>query len=262
MGRKTLLPLLKKMTKNHELFLPLTAHLEQLRWACIRAFIALFLLFTLFLLFSIPLYTLWVHNVVTSHAIEAHLFSPLDPLFLAVKTAFFSSLPFSLLYCGAEVLFFILPGLLPGEKHFFKSLFTGIFLIPLPALATVWFFSPYLFSLLVAWAEPFGKVSWGANLVFDLVLALWLGIAFVLAIFYFLIVAIHYHVLSYTTLKKQRKKAFLISFVLGAISTPPDIFSQILAAFPIYLLFELALLFAAYKQRQLDTFSTQKQPLE
>lgn len=46
------------------------------------------------------------------------------------------------------------------------------------------------------------------------------------------------------TLASQRKHAILLIFVIAAILTPPDGFSQILMAIPLVLLFEVSLLFA------------------
>lgn len=43
------------------------------------------------------------------------------------------------------------------------------------------------------------------------------------------------------TLKKVRKPAIVISFVLAAIITPPDIFSQIMVAVPIILLYQVSI---------------------
>ena len=52
------------------------------------------------------------------------------------------------------------------------------------------------------------------------------------------------------TLKVGRKYAFIIILVLGAIFTPPDPFSQILLATPLYGLYELAILLAGMVERQ------------
>ncbi|MGH8059813.1 MAG: twin-arginine translocase subunit TatC, partial [Candidatus Entotheonellia bacterium] len=45
-------------------------------------------------------------------------------------------------------------------------------------------------------------------------------------------------------LVKNRKYAFLAAFVVAAVLTPPDVFSQILLAVPLFLLFEASILVA------------------
>ena len=45
-------------------------------------------------------------------------------------------------------------------------------------------------------------------------------------------------------LVKNRKYAFLAAFVIAAILTPPDVFSQVLLAVPLFLLFEVSIFVA------------------
>jgi sec-independent protein translocase protein TatC len=45
-------------------------------------------------------------------------------------------------------------------------------------------------------------------------------------------------------LVKNRKYAVLVAFIVSAILTPPDVFSQILFAVPLFLLFEVSIFVA------------------
>ncbi len=46
-------------------------------------------------------------------------------------------------------------------------------------------------------------------------------------------------------LRKYRRHFFVVAMVLGAIITPPDIFSQILVAMPLYVLYEISIVLSA-----------------
>lgn len=59
-----------------------------------------------------------------------------------------------------------------------------------------------------------------------------------------LILLIKSDIISLENLKKNRKYAIVIFFILGAIITPPDIISQIAIAIPMLILYELTLIFA------------------
>jgi sec-independent protein translocase protein TatC len=50
-------------------------------------------------------------------------------------------------------------------------------------------------------------------------------------------------------LRKSRKYALLIIFVVAAVLTPPDIFSQIMMAFPLMFLYELGIILVVIAQR-------------
>lgn len=54
---------------------------------------------------------------------------------------------------------------------------------------------------------------------------------------------------SRATLRKYRKHAVVITLVLSAIITPPDIMSQILLSFPIYVLYEIGIIIAGRVER-------------
>lgn len=47
--------------------------------------------------------------------------------------------------------------------------------------------------------------------------------------------------INYNFLRKYRKHAFIISFVVSAIVTPPDAFSMIIMALPVYMLYEISI---------------------
>jgi sec-independent protein translocase protein TatC len=69
------------------------------------------------------------------------------------------------------------------------------------------------------------------------------GLAFQVPII--IIVIVWTGLVSRRALKSARPYVFLAAFVIGAILTPPDLFSQTLLAVPMYLLYEVALLVCA-----------------
>jgi sec-independent protein translocase protein TatC len=60
---------------------------------------------------------------------------------------------------------------------------------------------------------------------------------------------------SVAQLKEARGYVLVGAFVVAAVITPPDVFSQILVAVPSYLLFELGILWAGWIGRQRATAS-------
>jgi len=58
-------------------------------------------------------------------------------------------------------------------------------------------------------------------------------------------------ILNTTFLRRNRKFALLVIVVFAAILTPPDVFSQILMAIPLLLLYELGI-FMVYLARRKD----------
>lgn len=82
-----------------------------------------------------------------------------------------------------------------------------------------------------------------AFLSFTLGMVFAFGLAFQVPIV--IIVIVWTGLVSRQGLKNARPYVFLGAFVIGAVLTPPDLFSQTLLAVPMYLLYELALLVCA-----------------
>ena len=82
------------------------------------------------------------------------------------------------------------------------------------------------------------------NFVLTLILAF--GFAFQIPILVNAIVSLN--IVDKSKLKDLRGIFLIICFVFGAIFTPPDVISQFMLAVPMYILFELGLLFSNEKK--------------
>ena len=51
-------------------------------------------------------------------------------------------------------------------------------------------------------------------------------------------------------MRKYRKHAIVVIFILAAIITPPDVFSQTLVAIPLLILYEVSILISARVMKQ------------
>ncbi len=70
------------------------------------------------------------------------------------------------------------------------------------------------------------------------------GFVFQLPIVMFFLV--RNNIVKYETLKYYRRHIYVAFFVIGAITTPPDVFTQIMVAVPMVVFFEVSLLFVKF----------------
>jgi len=84
------------------------------------------------------------------------------------------------------------------------------------------------------------------NQYMDFVLTLFMafGVSFEVPIATILVVAAG--LVSRESIAEKRPYAIVMAFVIGAVLTPPEVVSQTLLAVPIWLLFELGLLFSRF----------------
>jgi sec-independent protein translocase protein TatC len=62
------------------------------------------------------------------------------------------------------------------------------------------------------------------------------------------IFAVHLGVVSYEKLRAHRRWAIVLAFVMGAILTPPDVFTQLMLAIPLMIFYELIILYARFRK--------------
>jgi sec-independent protein translocase protein TatC len=90
------------------------------------------------------------------------------------------------------------------------------------------------------------------------------GVVFELPIIAFFLTKIG--IITPAFMRKYRKHAIVVIFIVAAIITPPDVFSQMLVAIPLLLLYEVSIFISAgvmrSKQKKLDDFMSDEEKTE
>jgi sec-independent protein translocase protein TatC len=228
---------------------PLIAHLVELRSRLIRALAAVLLVFLALTPFSQLLYSAIARPLIealpiNSSMIATEVASPfLVPFKLTIFLALFISMPYLLYQAWA----FVAPGLYRNEKRFaLPLLLTSILLFYFGMAFAFFIVFPLLFGFFTSVAPSGVTVMTDISHYLDFILKLFFafGLAFEVPIATILMVSAG--IVSIESLSRKRPYIILGAFVAGMLLTPPDIISQILLAGPIWLLFELGLVFARY----------------
>lgn len=105
---------------------------------------------------------------------------------------------------------------------------------------------PMIFSFLIGYGTNVGGInamlSMGAYLTMASRLLIAFGLVFELPIVIFFLARLG--VVDHQWLSKNRKFAVLLAFVIGAVLTPPDVFSQASIALPFIVLYEIGIIVA------------------
>ena len=233
--------------------MPLLDHLIELRSRLMWSLASILLLFILIFPFSENVYQVLVQPL-------ADIFEELGGqrrlIFTALHEAFFTYIKLSLItalfiafpFISMQFWMFVAPGLYKNEK---KAL--APFLVATPVLfflggAMVYFIvMPWAYEFLLAFeleggpgtlpivSEP--KVNEYLSLSINLIFAF--GICFELPVVLTLLGRIG--IISSKGMVEKRKYAILISFVVAAIITPPDVISQIMLASVLIILYEVSI---------------------
>ncbi len=217
--------------------MPFTGHLEELRYRIIVIFVTIGCCF-------IALYPISENLLIIFRAPmeeKLYMLAPTEAFIVYLKLSLFGALVVSLPMTLYQAWAFIAPGLYAKEKKY---------VLPFVALGTIFFGIGGYFSYKVI--LPFGLkflLGYGGDLI-QPVISVSNYITFVTrmilvfgAVFELPLIVVFLTKLGIVTpelMKKHRKYAIVGAFVLGAILTPPDVFTQVLLAGPLIILYEVS----------------------
>ena len=236
---------------------PLISHIielrDRLKWAVLFFFLAFcFCYYFANVIYDFlvdPLYKIYLKNGVENPRM---IYTALtEAFFTYLKVSFYGALFISFPVLAMQIYKFAAPGLYKNEKKAFLP-----FLIATPILFGLGAALVYYFIFPLAWnfflgfqtstaeagmaIELEAKVNEYLSLVLKLMFAF--GLAFQIPVALTLLARAG--LVTSSQLKKKRKYAIVIAFVVAAILTPPDLISQIGLGIPIIILFEISIYLA------------------
>ena len=228
----------------------ISSHLLELRTRLIRILIFMGLLSMIGIPFASEIYAFVASPLLDilpqgSTMIATQVTSP----FMApLKLVLFSALLVTMPYLFYEIWMFMSPGLYKNEKSFIAPLMISTILLFSSGVAFAYFVvCPIIFKFFIGVAPEsimvMTDISEYLNFIIKLIFAF--GIAFEIPVATFLL--IRAGIVQKETLVKARPYLIILFFIIGMLLTPPDIFSQLFLALPMWLLFEVGLLISREK---------------
>jgi sec-independent protein translocase protein TatC len=228
---------------------PLIAHLLELRSRLLKAITGVALVFLPLAFFARELYTLVAAPLLKllpagSSMIATEVASPfVTPFKLAGVVAFVVALPWVLYQVWA----FVAPGLYRSEQRLVAPLLVSSTLLFYAGVAFAYFLVlPAAFRFLLAFAPEGVSVMTDINHYLDFVLSLFLGFGLVFEVPVAIVLMVWSGFVTPATLASKRDYVIVGVFFVAAVMTPPDVFSQVAMAIPMYLLYELGIVAARW----------------
>ncbi|MFW6324448.1 MAG: twin-arginine translocase subunit TatC [Desulfovibrionales bacterium] len=168
--------------------------------------------------------------------------APPEAFFAHLKVALVAGIFLVSPYLFLQIYRFIAPGLYTHERRGFipLAIFSAFFFVS-GALFGYFVVFPFGFEFFAGFADTNVQFIPKLNeyLSFALKLLFAFGIVFELPLFIFFLARLG--LVTGKGLRKKRKYAILIAFILSAVLTPPDPFTQTLMAGPLIILFEVGI---------------------
>lgn len=226
---------------------PFVSHLLELTHRLKRTLAVVFVLFLALFPWANDLYTLLAGPLISqlpegTSMIATKVIAPfLTPLKLTFVLAIYLAIPFILYQFWA----FIAPGLYKHERRLAMPLVaSSAFLFYLGAAFAFFVVFPLLFQILPSMAPEQITVAPDITDYLDFVLTLFFafGIAFEVPIV--TIILVWMGMTTPEALAQKRPYIIVGAFCIGMLLTPPDVISQTLLAVPMWILFEVGIIFS------------------
>ena len=233
--------------EHNDSHMPLVAHLTELRSRLLRIVAIWLLIFLGLFYFANDLYTFLSEPLRAflpegTSMIATDVASPfLTPFKLALISALFLAMPFVL----HQFWGFIAPGLYKHEKRIALPLLASSIILFYSGMAFAYFVVfPLVFGFFTSVAPEGVAVMTDISSYLDFVMTLFLafGLSFEIPVATVLLVLAG--AVDVARLKAIRGYVIVGCFVIGMLLTPPDVISQTLLAAPMWLLYEVGILFS------------------
>lgn len=183
----------------------------------------------------------WVMSGVPDD-VQSRSGNPLDGFQVKMTIGTYFGLFLSLPFIAYQIYAFIRPALKAKEDRTALLYLVGGFLLVLGAITFTHFSLPHLIGALLSFLPDIGVIQADILDYVSTILTIYLGFAIVFQIPLLVFLSILQGFVSPEVYAKNRRWVIVILLILCAIFSPPDFQSQLLIFFPLYTLFEVALL--------------------
>jgi sec-independent protein translocase protein TatC len=192
-------------------------------------------------------------DALEASAMDLMYIDPAAPFMSSLHLAFFGGIlltaPFIFYFIGE----FVLPALkIKEKKYLLRALGVGVGLFAAGVCFCYFIIMPRALKFAELFAIWMGaKVpEWRAETYFGFVTKFMLGMGLGFELPVVLLALVKIGILDYKKLSAMRRYMIVVNLILGALLTTPEVFTQIMMAIPLQILYEISVWIAWYWERQ------------
>jgi sec-independent protein translocase protein TatC len=224
------------------------SHLVELRDRIIRAGISVIIVFVGLVYWAPDIFKLLARPLMQNLPLNGKMIvtdvtgSFFVPMKVTMLVAFVIALPFVLYQIWA----FVAPGLYQHEKKLVAPLVASSYTLFLCGMAFAYFVVfPTIFRVMAHYNAPLGaEMTTDINNYLSFVLTMFLAFGVTFEVPIVVVLLVRMGVLTVKKLKEIRPYVIVGAFIVAAVVTPPDVFSQLILALPLIVLYEAGIIAA------------------
>ena len=224
------------------------SHLVELRDRIIRAGIAVIVVFVGLVYWAPDIFRLLARPLMQNLPRDGKMIvtdvtgSFFVPMKVTMLVAFVIALPFVLYQIWA----FVAPGLYQHEKKLVVPLVASSYTLFLCGMAFAYFVVfPTIFRVMAHYNAPLGaEMTTDIDNYLSFVLTMFIAFGVTFEVPIIVVLLVRMGVVTVKKLKQVRPYVIVGAFIVAAVVTPPDVFSQLILALPLIILYELGIIAA------------------
>ncbi len=178
------------------------------------------------------------------------ILSPIEGMLSSLKISIWVGILVSSPIALYLLLDFISPGLRAREKGLiFPFMALSLAFISLGLTLAYGYTIPFANVLLAQFNSEIATNFWALSSYIDYTILIILANGLAFEAFVVLLFLVHYGILSPSWMRKKRRYIIVAIFILSAILTPPDVFTQCMMAFPLVILYEVSIIYGSFREK-------------
>jgi sec-independent protein translocase protein TatC len=224
------------------------SHLVELRDRLIRASVAIIIVFLGLVYWAPDIFKLLARPLMMNLPSDGKLIvtDVTGSFFVPVKVTMLVAFVIALPYVLYQIWAFVAPGLYQSEKKLVAPLVGTSYTLFLCGMAFAYFVVfPTIFRVMAHYNAPLGaEMNTDVDNYLSFVLTMFLAFGVTFEVPIFVILLVRMGLVTVYKLKEVRPYVVVGAFVVSAVVTPPDVFSQLILALPLIVLYEAGIIAA------------------
>ena len=224
-------------------------HLNELRDRIIKSFVFFIVIFILLVIWSPEIYTVFAQPLVKILPFGSSMIATdvATPFFVPIKVTLLLTFVLALPFFLWQAWSFVAPGLYENEKKLALPIITSSFFLFLVGMGFAYFVVfPAVFGFVTSFAPENVEIATDIDKYFNFAISLFFifGLAFETPVVQMILVRLD--VVTIESMVSFRPYFIVISFIIAAIVTPPDVISQLMLALPLCFLYQLGIILSGW----------------
>lgn len=231
----------------------LISHLVDLRSRMMKASVAVIGVFLALVYWAPDIFHLLARPLLANLPADGHMIvtDVTGSFFVPMKVTMMVSVVIALPVVLYQEWAFIAPGLFQHEKQLVVPLVSSSYVLFLCGIAFAYFaVFPTIFHVMRHYNAPLGaQMSTDIDNYLGFALTTFMAFGLTFEVPVVVVLLVHIGLLDIAKLKQIRRYVIVGAFVVSAVVTPPDVFSQLILAVPLIVLYEVGIIAAGLLSR-------------